>query len=427
MSDAASRDLFARAARVIPGGVNSPVRAFRAVGGHPVFITRAEGAHVHGADGTKYLDYVGSWGPMILGHAHPAVVAAIQAAAARGTSYGAPTELEIQFAEKICALYPSIEMLRAVSSGTEATMSAIRAARGFTGRDVIVKFAGCYHGHADYLLVKAGSGAATLGVPDSAGVPAASTAATITLAYNDDKALRALFAARGAEIATVIVEPVVGNMGVVPPDPGFLESIVDLCAASGAVSIFDEVMTGCRVARGGMQERAGLRPDMTCLGKIVGGGMPLAAYGGKRAIMERLAPLGPVYQAGTLSGNPVAVSAGLATLDLLDAGVYAHLEDLGARLEQGLAKAIADSGARACVQRVGSMLTLFFHRGPIRSWDDAGESDTKAFGEWHAGLLARGVYWPPSQFEAAFLGAAHTRDHIDFTVESARDSLRRLS
>jgi glutamate-1-semialdehyde 2,1-aminomutase len=426
MSDAASRDLFARAARVIPGGVNSPVRAFRAVGGTPVFISRAEGAFVYGADDRKYVDYVGSWGPMILGHAHPAVVEAIRTAASRGTSYGAPTELEIQFAEKVCSLYPSIEMLRAVSSGTEATMSAIRAARGFTGRDVIVKFSGCYHGHADYLLVKAGSGAATLGVPDSAGVPAASTASTITLAYNDAKALRSLFAARGAEIATVIVEPVVGNMGVVPPEPGFLEAIVELCAASGAVSIFDEVMTGCRVARGGMQERARLRPDMTCLGKIVGGGMPLAAYGGKRAIMEKVAPLGPVYQAGTLSGNPVAVSAGLATLDRLDAGLYTHLEELGARLEQGLAKACADTGTAACVQRVGSMLTLFFQRGPVRSWDEAERCDTRAFGAWHAGLLARGIYWPPSQFEAAFLSAAHTRDHIDLTVESAAEALRGL-
>jgi glutamate-1-semialdehyde 2,1-aminomutase len=426
MSDAASRDLFARAARVIPGGVNSPVRAFRAVGGTPVFIARAEGAFVYGADDRKYVDYVGSWGPMILGHAHPAVVEAICAAASRGTSYGAPTELEIRFAEKICALYPSIEMVRAVSSGTEATMSAIRAARGFTGRDVIVKFAGCYHGHADYLLVKAGSGAATFGVPDSAGVPATFTATTLTLAYSDTKALRALFAARGGEIAAVIVEPVVGNMGVVPPAPGFLEAIVEACAGSGAVSIFDEVMTGCRVARGGMQERAGLRPDMTCLGKIVGGGMPLAAYGGKRAIMEKVAPLGPVYQAGTLSGNPVAVSAGLATLDRLDAGLYSQLEDLGARLEQGLEKAIADTGAAACVQRVGAMLTVFFQRGPIRSWDDAERCDTRAFGAWHAGLLARGVYWPPSQFEAAFLGAAHTRDHIDFTVECAADALRAL-
>jgi glutamate-1-semialdehyde 2,1-aminomutase len=427
MSDPTSRALFARASRVIPGGVNSPVRAFRAVGGSPVFVDRAEGALLYGADGRPYLDFVGSWGPMILGHAHPAVVRAVQDAAARGTSYGAPTELEVRFAETICALYPSIEMVRAVSSGTEATMSALRAARGYTGRDVVVKFSGCYHGHADYLLVKAGSGAATLGVPDSAGVPRASVAATVTLAYNDIDGLRALFASRGREVAAVIVEPVVGNMGVVPPAPGFLEAIVEECAAAGAVSVFDEVMTGCRVARGGMQERVGLRPDMTCLGKIVGGGLPLAAYGGRRAIMEGLAPLGPVYQAGTLSGNPVAVSAGLATLDRLDDALYARLEVLGARLEAGLAAAIAASGVGACVQRVGSMLTLFFARGPVRCWADAEACDTRAFASWHAKMLSLGVYWPPSQFEAAFVSAAHTEDHIGMAVNAAAESLRGLS
>jgi glutamate-1-semialdehyde 2,1-aminomutase len=423
MTDPISRALFDRAARVIPGGVNSPVRAFRAVGGSPVFIARAEGAHLYGADGKQYLDYVGSWGPMILGHAHPAIVAAVKGAAERGTSYGAPTELEVRFAETLCAIYPSIEMVRAVSSGTEATMAALRVARGFTGREVVVKFEGCYHGHADFLLVKAGSGAATFGVPDSAGVPAATAANTVTLPFNDAAALRALFAARGGEIAAVIVEPVVGNMGVVPPGPGFLEAIVGECAKAGAVSVFDEVMTGCRVARGGMQERAGLRPDLTCLGKIVGGGMPLAAYGGKRAIMEKVAPLGPVYQAGTLSGNPLAVSAGLALLERLDDTVYARLEALGARLEAGLTRAIAARGAKACVQRVGSMVTLFFAPGPVRSWDDAKASDTKHFARWHGGMLERGMYWPPSQYEAAFISAAHTEADIDATVKAAQESL----
>jgi glutamate-1-semialdehyde 2,1-aminomutase len=423
MTDARSRSLFERACRVIPGGVNSPVRAFRAVGGTPIFVSHADGAYLYGADGRRYVDYVGSWGPMILGHAHPEVIAAIREAAGRGTSYGAPTELEVVFAEKLCALYPSMEMVRAVSSGTEATMSALRAARGFTGRDVVVKFEGCYHGHADFLLVKAGSGAATLGVPDSAGVPASTAANTATLAYNDVAALEALFRSRGGEIAAVIVEPVVGNMGVVPPEPGFLEAIVALTAAHGAVSIFDEVMTGCRVARGGMQERVGLRPDMTCLGKIVGGGMPLAAYGGRRAIMEKVAPLGPVYQAGTLSGNPVAVRAGLATIERLDAALYARLEALGARLEAGLTGAIARRGTKACVQRVGSMITLFFTGAPVRSWSDARSCDTEAFGRWHGRMIEQGMYWPPAQFEAAFLSAAHEEDDIDATVQAAESAL----
>ncbi len=419
-----SSSLFDRAQRVIPGGVNSPVRAFRAVGGTPIFIERAEGATLYGADGDAYIDYVGSWGPMILGHAHPDVIRAVVEAAARGTSYGAPTELEVRFAELLLQLYPSMDMIRCVSSGTEATMSALRVARGFTGRDAIVKFEGCYHGHADFLLVKAGSGLATLGVPDSAGVPAASAAGTLTLPFNDEAALRALFAARGKEIAAVIVEPVVGNMGVVPPEPGFLEAIVALCKEHGAVSIFDEVMTGCRVARGGMQARAGVAPDMTCLGKIVGGGMPLAAYGGKRAIMEKIAPLGPVYQAGTLSGNPVAVSAGLATLDRLGDALYEKLDVLGARLEDGLNDAIAEAEVDACVQRVGSMITLFFTKGPVRRWEDAKKSDTARFGRWHGAMLARGVYWPPAQFEAAFISGAHTTDDIDVTLRAASDAFR---
>jgi glutamate-1-semialdehyde 2,1-aminomutase len=417
VSDPQSQLLFARALAKIPGGVNSPVRAFRAVGGKPIFIERAQGAYLWGADGTRYTDYVGSWGPMILGHAHPAIVAAVTEAATRGTSYGAPTELEVRFAETITHLYPSIEMVRAVCSGTEATMAALRVARGFTGRSLILKFEGCYHGHADALLVKAGSGLATFGVPDSAGVPVESAQSTLTLPYNDRKALADLFEVKGDSLAAVIVEPVVGNMGVVPPEPGFLEDIVTLCEVHGAVSIFDEVMTGSRVARGGMQERVGLSPAMTCLGKVVGGGMPLAAYGGRRAIMEQVAPLGPVYQAGTLSGNPVAVSAALAMLDRLDRPLYTRLEALGARLEKGIANALARHGVRGVVQRVGSMITLFFHDGRVRSWDDAKMSDTARFGRWHMQMIAGGQYWPPSQYEAAFVSSAHTEADIDQTIE----------
>jgi glutamate-1-semialdehyde 2,1-aminomutase len=423
MSDPKSTQLFERARRVIPGGVNSPVRAFRAVGGTPVFIARAAGAYLWGADGAQYTDYVGSWGPMILGHAHPAVIAAIAESAALGTSFGAPTELEVRFAEAVIGIYPSMEMVRAVSSGTEATMAAIRVARGYTGRDVVVKFEGCYHGHADFLLVKAGSGAMTLGIPDSAGVPATAAQNTVTLRYNDVGALRALFASKGASIAAVIVEPAVGNMGLVPPEPGFLEAILEECAKAGAVSIFDEVMTGSRVARGGMQERVGLKPDMTCVGKIIGGGLPLAAYGGKRAIMEKVAPLGPVYQAGTLSGNPVAVSAALATIDRLEPTLYGRLESLGARLETGFRGAIGKHGVEACVQRIGSMITLFFAKGPIRNYDDAKKSDTARFGRWHAAMLARAQYWPPAQFEAAFISAAHTESDIDATVAACDEAL----
>jgi glutamate-1-semialdehyde 2,1-aminomutase len=422
MSDVISQELFERARAVIPGGVNSPVRAFRAVGGNPIFIARAKGAYVYGEDGTSYVDYIGSWGPALLGHAHPDVVRAVQEAAEGGLSFGAPTAREVRFAEAIRALYPGIDKLRCVSSGTEATMSAIRAARGFTRRDFIVKFEGCYHGHADHLLVKAGSGLATFGVPDSGGVPEGTAKTTLTLPFNDTAALGELFAARGGEIAAVIVEPVVGNMGCVPPEPGFLEAILDHCKKSGAVSIFDEVMTGCRLARGGAQERFGLRADLTTLGKIIGGGMPLAAYGGRDDVMSVIAPLGPVYQAGTLSGNPVAVAAGLATLERLAPEIYEKLERLGARLEAGLRDAAARNDV-ATVQRVGSMITLFFCEGPVRSWQDAARSDTKRFATFHAGLLSRGIYWPPSQFEAAFLSAAHTEEDIDRTVEAARAAL----
>jgi glutamate-1-semialdehyde 2,1-aminomutase len=424
MSDSTSKQLFERAEKVIPGGVNSPVRAFRAVGGEPVFISRAEGAYVFGADGTRYTDYVGSWGPMILGHAHPSVVRAITEAAAAGTSFGAPTELEVRFAEAVTRLYPSIEMLRAVSSGTEATMAALRVARGFTGRDVVVKFEGCYHGHADFLLVKAGSGAMTLGVPDSAGVPNGAAANTTTLPYNDVGLLRELFATRGHRVAAVIVEPVVGNMGVVPPAQGFLEELLVLCEKHGAVSIFDEVMTGSRLSPAGWQGVSSLRPDLTCLGKIIGGGMPLAAYGGRRAIMEKVAPLGPVYQAGTLSGNPVCVSAALATIERLDAPLYAKLEALGARLQAGFERVLAKHGVEACVQRVGSMITLFFAKGPIENLGHAKTCDTARFGRWHRAMIARKQYWPPSQFEAAFLSGAHTEADVDATIAAADEALR---
>ena len=423
MTDRLSHDLFERARAVIPGGVNSPVRAFRAVGGEPIFVTRAAGSKIFGADGTAYIDYVGSWGPAILGHAHPDVVAAVQDVAQRGLSFGAPTELEVRFAEKIRELYPTIGKLRCVSSGTEATMSALRVARGFTRRDFIVKFEGCYHGHADHLLVKAGSGLATFGTPDSGGVPEGIARTTLTLPFNDPAALDALFAARGHEIAAVIVEPVVGNMGCVPPEPGFLGRMIEVCRAAGALSIFDEVMTGCRLARGGAQERFGLQPDMTTLGKVIGGGMPLAAYGARDEIMNVVAPLGPVYQAGTLSGNPVAVTAGLCTLDRLVPELYARLEELGAALAEGLRDATRKAGVAACIQRVGSMITLFFGKGPVRNWADASSCDVKRFATFHAGLLARGVYWPPSQFEAAFLSGAHTPADIERTVIAAREAL----
>jgi glutamate-1-semialdehyde 2,1-aminomutase len=423
MADATSEQLFREAQALLPGGVNSPVRAFRAVAASPIFIERAEGAHLYGADGKQYLDFVGSWGPAILGHAEPNVVSAVCAAAQKGLSFGAPTALELRFAEVIHERYPSIEMMRCVSSGTEATMSALRVARGFTRRSVIVKFDGAYHGHSDALLVKAGSGAITFGHPDSAGVPEGMVATTATLPYNDAAALTALFEQRGSEIAAVIVEPIAGNMGCVAPEPGFLQAIVGLCQKYGALSVFDEVMTGSRVARGGAQERYGLKPDLTCLGKVVGGGMPLAVYGGRRDVMELIAPLGPVYQAGTLSGNPLAVSAGLATLERLGAAEYERLEALGARLELGLARALRESGTRGVVQRVGSMVTLFFCDGPVRNFADARASDTKRFGRFHAGLLARGVYFPPSQFEAAFFSLAHTEADMDRACRAAREAL----
>jgi glutamate-1-semialdehyde 2,1-aminomutase len=423
MERSKSNALFERAQKVIVAGVNSPVRAFRAVGGDPPFIEKAAGSRITDADGNSYIDYVGSWGPAILGHAHPEVVAAVQNTLADGLSFGAPTALEIELAEKVQQLVPSLELMRCVSSGTEATMSAIRVARGFTGRDLLVKFEGNYHGHADHLLVKAGSGAATFGEPDSAGVPEGAAKSTLTLPYNDVAGLEKLFAERGSEIACVIVEPVVGNMGCVPPGDGFLESIVRLCSEHGALSIFDEVMTGFRVARGCAQARFGVKPDMTTLGKVVGGGMPLAIYGGRRDVMSVVAPLGPVYQAGTLSGNPAAVRAGLTTLSLLDDALYTRLEARGAQLEEGLLAAARDAGLASCVQRVGSMITLFFCEGPVRNFEESTASDGERFASFHRGLLDRGVYWPPSKYEAAFISGAHTEDDIAQTIAAAREAL----
>lgn len=418
-----SQRLFSRAESVIVGGVNSPVRAFRAVGGSPPFIVSASGSRIVDADGNAYIDYVGSWGPAILGHAHPKVVAAVTECAAKGLSFGAPTARETELAEMVIDRYPSIEMLRCVSSGTEATMSAIRVARGFTRRDLIVKFDGGYHGHSDGLLAKAGSGVGTLGIPDSAGVPPGVAQYTITLPYNDIGALKSLFDARRSEIAGVIVEPVAGNMGCVPPLTGFLEAIVDLCGDAGAVSIFDEVMTGCRVSRGGAQARWGLHPDLTCLGKVVGGGMPLAIYGGRKAIMATVAPLGPVYQAGTLSGNPIAVSAGIATLELLDSKLYETLEQTGATLEAGLTDLLKQRRVQGVVQRVGAMLTLFFSVDRVIDYATACRSDRTRFARWHRALLEHGIYWPPSQLEAAFISAAHTEADVERTLEAADRAL----
>ncbi len=421
-------NLLERALVHIPGGVNSPVRAFRAVGGVPVFVDRAEGAYVYDRVGRDYVDYIGSWGPMLLGHAHPEVVKAITDAAARGTSFGAPTEREITYAETISRLYPSIEMLRAVSSGTEAAMSAARVARGFTKRDVVVKAEGCYHGHADMFLVKAGSGLATLGAPDSLGVPKGAAQDTTVVPFNDLAALQAAFESAPERIAAVILEPVVGNMGCVPPEAGYLEGVRALCTQHGALFIMDEVMTGSRLALGGAQAKYGIKPDLTVLGKVIGGGMPLAAYGGRRDVMSVIAPLGGVYQAGTLSGNPVAVAAALATLAILERegeALYAGLEAFGGKLQTGLEGILRETSVPGIVQRVGSMFTLFFtDRTAVKSWDDAKVSDTVRFGKWHAGMLSKGIYLPPSQYEAAFISARHGERELDRTLDAARQTLR---
>jgi len=420
-------ELFQRAQLRIPGGVNSPVRAFRAVGGTPPFLERASGAHLWDANGKRYIDYVGSWGPMVAGHTHPAVVEAVQAAAGRALSFGAPTESEVELAELICALVPSMEMVRLVSSGTEATMTAIRLARGHTGRATIVKFEGCYHGHADSLLVKAGSGALTFGNPSSAGVPEDIAKHTLVLDYNDAAQVRTLFKARGAEIACVIVEAVAGNMNLILPQPGFLEALREQCSAHGAVLIFDEVMTGFRVALGGAQERYRIRPDLTTLGKVIGGGLPVGAFGGRREIMEKIAPLGPVYQAGTLSGNPVAVAAGLATLKLVkQPGFIARVEQTTRALVDGL----LEEGRRAklpfSAQCVGSMFGIYFRSKAPTSYAEVMTSDRERFNAFFHAMLERGVYLAPSAFEAGFVSASHGATEIEATLSAARESLQAL-
>ena len=424
MSDTSNRldseEQFARACRTIPGGVNSPARAFGAVGGTPPFIASGDGPHITDIDGNQYIDYVGSWGPHILGHRHPAVIAAIKTALQNGTSFGAPTVAETEIAELVCELIPGVDCVRFVNSGTEATMSAIRLARGFTGRDRIIKFAGCYHGHVDSLLVQAGSGALTLGTPSSPGVPGGCTADTFVLRYNDVVLVREAFEEHGDSLAAVILEPVCGNMGCVMPQGAFLHVLRELCSAHDTVLIFDEVMTGFRVALGGAQQRFGVTPDLTTLGKIIGGGMPVGAYGGRRDIMDAVSPVGQVYQAGTLSGNPVAVASGLATLRTLrDEDPYSRLDALAARLEAGFLNAAREASIPAVTNRAGSMLTVFFTAHAVTDMDSATGSDTERFRRWFHGMLIRGIYLPCSQFEAMFVSAAHTPELIDETIAAA--------
>lgn len=420
-----SAALFARARRLMPGGVNSPARAFKAVGGEPVFIARALGPHLWDEDGNRYLDFIGSWGPMILGHNHPAIVEAVQRQASIGMSYGAPTELEVRMAELVTEMVPSIERVRMVNSGTEATMSAIRLARAFTGRELIIKFEGCYHGHGDSFLSKAGSGMATLGEPTSPGVPAGAAAATLNATFNDLASVEELFSAQPGQIAGIIVEPVVGNMGCVPPEPGFLEGLRALCDREGSLLIFDEVMTGFRLAPGGAQERFGVRPDITTLGKVIGGGLPVGAYGARAEIMAKVSPDGPMYQAGTLSGNPLAMAAGIAQLEHLRANpdVYTKLEQDGAVLENAISSHIAAKSYPATFNRVGSMGTVFFTETEVKDWPSAATCDTARHGRYFWSLMERGVYMPCAQYEAWFHSAAHSAEHIDFTAQAICESL----
>lgn len=424
-----SRDLLAQAEKMMPGGVNSPVRAFRAVGGEPVVIESASGCRIRDVDGNDYIDYIGSWGPMLLGHAHEDVILAVEKAVRAGLSFGATNPCEVQLAELIIEMVPSVERVRLVNSGTEATMSAVRLARGYTGRHDIIKFEGCYHGHSDCLLAKAGSGAMTLALPDSAGVPPAVTQNTIILPYNDLAAVEQVLSEKGDEIAGIIIEPVAGNMGVIVPSTQYLQGLRDLCTKHGAVLIFDEVMTGFRVAAGGVQERLGIMPDLTCLGKIVGGGMPLACYGGKREIMECVAPTGPVYQAGTLSGNPIATAAGRATLEILKKRpqIYADIEARSKQLHDGMTELARKHDVVSCSNRMGSMMTFFFQEGPVVDYNSAKSSDTERYGEFFRGMLAEGIYLAPSQFEAAFVGSAHGVEEIEQTLAAADRCMAKLT
>lgn len=414
-----SESLFQRAQQVIPGGVNSPVRAFRAVGGTPPFIRRGAGARLWDEDGREYLDFVGSWGPMILGHGHPAVLAAVEEALRDGLSFGAPTRREVLAAETICGMVPGLEQIRMVNSGTEAVMSALRLARGASGRSRIIKFAGCYHGHSDSMLVKAGSGALTAGSPDSLGVPPEAAKDTLVAEYNDLSSAEALFARFPGEIACVIVEPAAANMGLIPPEPGFLQGLRELCSSHGALLIFDEVITGFRLAPGGAQEYYGVEADLVTYGKIIGGGMPVGAYGGRRELMEQVAPCGGVYQAGTLSGNPIAMAAGLAQLSLLEPALYQRLEELGRRLEEGLLEIVRRRSLGVTIHRAGSLACVFFREGPVRSYRDALGSDVKAFAGWFRRMLEQGIYLAPSQFEAIFLSGAHSEKDVDRFLEAA--------
>ena len=421
--------LFEQAQKHIPGGVNSPVRAFKSVGGDPKFIQRAKGAYLFDAQGNQYIDYVGSWGPMITGHAHPEVIEAVQQAVVNGLSFGAPTEIETRMADKVCELVPSMDLVRMVSSGTEATMSAIRLARGYTGRDIIVKFEGCYHGHADSLLVKAGSGALTLGVPSSPGIPDALAELTLTLDFNNSEQVEQLFAQKGDQIAAIIVEPVAGNMNCIPPTVGFLETLRRVCDASGTVLIFDEVMTGFRVALGGAQSVFNVKPDLTTLGKIIGGGMPVGAFGGRQEIMDQIAPLGPVYQAGTLSGNPVAMAAGLATLELISApGFYAELTAKTQILIKGVREAGNDAGVALTSNQIGGMFGLFFtDKASVNNFSEVMDCDVDRFNQFFHGMLEKGIYLAPSAFEAGFVSAAHSEQDIEKTIQAASEVFKTLS